>query len=111
MPLARALDIKLSRSGFTTQITYNGQEALDALANDQFGLVVLDLVMPIMDGFTFMQRLKGAVRPDILVLSNLSQSEDIEKAKELGAFDFLVKSNASLQNIVDYITAHLNGNQ
>ena len=111
MPLARALDIKLSRSGYTTQITYNGQEALDAVSKDTFDLVVLDLVMPLMDGFTFMQKVKSATTPEILVLSNLSQAEDIKKAKDLGAFDFLVKSNASLQNIVDYITAHLDGNK
>lgn len=108
MPLARALDIKLSRSDFETQIVTNGQEALDALGTTKFNLIVLDIIMPIMDGFTLLETLqKGKKVAPILVLSNLSQSEDMEKAKKLGAFDFLVKSNASLQNIVDYIKNYL----
>jgi len=109
MPLARALDIKLSRSNFDIQVTYNGEEAITALSDSKFDLIVLDIIMPVMDGFQFIEKVAGkAGTPDILVLSNLSQVEDIEKAKKLGAFDFLVKSNASLQNIVDYITAHFN---
>lgn len=111
MPLARALEIKLSRGNFTTQITVNGQEALEALSSNSYELIVLDLIMPIMDGFTLMEELlKKKVSTPILILSNLGQNEDIEKAKKLGAFDFLVKSNASLQNIVDYITNYLNEN-
>jgi DNA-binding response OmpR family regulator len=109
LPLTRALEIKLTRADFVVQVTHNGQEAMDALSNGKFDLIVLDLIMPIMDGFKFMENVAGkSGTPDILVLSNLSQVEDIEKAKRLGAFDFLVKSNASLQNIVDYITAHFN---
>jgi len=112
MPLARALDIKLSRNNFEIQMTYNGEEAITALSHNKFDLILLDIIMPIMDGFKFMEKVVGkSGTPDILVLSNLSQVEDIEKTKKLGAFDFLVKSNASLQNIVDYITAHFkNGN-
>lgn len=49
--LARTINIKLSNAGFETAVTTNGKEALDAIKKDKFDLIILDLMMPEMNGF------------------------------------------------------------
>ena len=105
-PLAQVLTLKLERSGFDVRVAVNGQEALDVLAKEKFDLVLLDLVMPKVDGFGVLKELKK--RGDatkVIVLSNLSQEEDAKKAKELGAQDFFIKSNTPIADIVEKVTA------
>ncbi len=105
-PLAQVLTLKLERSGFDVRVAVNGQEALDVLAKEKFDLVLLDLVMPKVDGFGVLKELKK--RGDatkVIVLSNLSQEEDAKKAKELGAQAFFIKSNTPIADIVEKVTA------
>ena len=108
-PLSHALELKLTHCDFQVKSAGNGQEAMHFLENEQFDLVLLDLVMPLMDGFAFLAKLQEKKNPvQVIVLSNLSQEEDVKKAKELGAKDFFVKSNTPLIVIVDHIKKLLN---
>ena len=103
-PIGKALEIKLGKSGYIVEIADNGQEALNLLAINSYDLVLLDIMMPIIDGWTVLQSLKDqGIQTKIIVTSNLSQDEDIARAKSLGAVDFLVKSNESLQDIVSEV--------
>jgi len=103
-PIARALELKLSNSGFEVRVGYDGQQALGAIEQEQFDLVLLDLVMPNLDGFGFMEKIKEKnINVPIIVTSNLSQEEDIERAKKMGAVGYYVKSNTPLAAIVDQI--------
>ena len=61
--------------------------------------------MPEMDGFTFLEQLKK--KTPVIVLSNLGQSEDRERAKKLGAKDYLVKSNTPITDIVKVVKTFL----
>jgi CheY-like chemotaxis protein len=99
--IARALELKLDHSGFDAVIATGGQAALDLLEKEQFGLILLDLIMPGLDGFAVLQQLKdrGSKIP-VIILTNLNQPEDITKAKALGAVDFLIKSDVPLANVV-----------
>ncbi|MBI4836244.1 MAG: response regulator [Candidatus Abawacabacteria bacterium] len=102
--IVRALSLKLSHVGFTVSTAVNGAEAWEKLQKDSFDLILLDLVMPDQDGFSLLTALKEkANTTKIIVLSNLTQEEDIQKAKDLGATEYFIKSNISLASLIEYI--------
>lgn len=103
-PMARALRLKLEREGFDVDIVANGEEALAFIKQNEYALFILDLVMPKKDGFSVLEELKRSnnTKP-IIVASNLGQEEDLARAKKLGVQEFLVKSNTSLQTIVQTV--------
>lgn len=107
-PIAHALQLKLQGSGYEVDVAHNGEEALKFLSEGTYDLMLLDLVMPVMDGFATLQQVKehGYSVP-IIVLSNLSQTDDEKKAKDLGAIDFAIKSNVPLSEIVAKINKQL----
>ena len=103
LPIVHALELKLNRSGFSTQIALNGEEALKCLDHDKYDLILLDLIMPKMDGFSFLTELrKKNTTSEVIILSNLSQEEDVKRAKDLGAKNYFVKSDTPIVKIVDY---------
>lgn len=107
-PLAKALSLKLTTSGFQSKIAANGEEGLSILKKEKFDLILLDLIMPKMDGFAFLSEIKKRkIKTKVLVTTNLSQTEDLQRAKELGATDYIVKSAASLTSIIDSIKKQL----
>lgn len=99
---------KLVSSGFDLLHAKNGEEALNMLARNHPDLIVVDLLLPGMSGFEILQKvnmdenLKNIPR---MVLSNLSKSSDIDRARVLGAKKFLVKASTSLDQIVAEIKA------
>lgn len=109
-PMAKALELKLNKTGYSTKVVFDGASALRILDAEGFDLILLDLLIPEIDGFDVLTRLrvKGKKTP-VIVLSNLSQEEDIRKTKELGALDFLVKSDITLADIVGKVTNVLQG--
>ena len=104
--LARALELKLQKVGFGVFVVNNGLQAIKAIKKQSFDLILLDILMPEMDGWEVLSALKGKGLK-IIVTSNLGQLEDISKAKTLGAIDFLVKSNTSLSQIQEKIQGFL----
>ncbi len=103
-PIAKAMELKLNSSGFVAKAVGNGEEALAMLEKEEFNLLIVDLVMPKMDGFGLLEALneKGSTVP-VIVSSNLSQDEDFKKAKDLGAVDYFIKSNTPISKIVEYV--------
>lgn len=103
-PIAKAMELKLNSSGFSAKAVGNGEEALSALEKEVFDLLIVDLVMPKLDGFGLLEALKekGITTP-IIVSSNLSQDEDFKKAKELGAVDYFIKSNTPISEIIEHV--------
>lgn len=103
-PLAHALELKLQREGFATLVARSGQEALDALHSNTFDVMLLDLILPTVDGFQVLQQLGTMpAKPIVFVLSNLSQHEDEERVMALGARKYFVKSDTPLSVIVDAV--------
>ena len=103
-PMARALELKLQHSGFETKIVNEGTEALNLMEKDKFNLVLLDLMMPNLDGFKVLEALqKKKNTVPIVVTSNLSQLEDEKRALALGAEHYFVKSNTPISTIIDYV--------
>ena len=93
-PLLRSLLVhRLSADGYQVVVAEDGSQALTAIADLKPDLIVLDALMPIMDGFEVLRRLKGAqakVAP-IIMLTALKREQDIVGALQLGAADYLVK--------------------
>lgn len=103
-PLAHALELKLQHEGFTVSVAGNGQECLDLLAKQQFAVILLDLIMPEMDGFQVLEKLKAFPNPPVVfVLSNLSQHEDEQKVLAQGARKFFIKSDTPLTTIIEEV--------
>jgi FOG: CheY-like receiver len=109
--LAKGYQIKLTNLGYKVVIVGNGEEVLSYLKeNPPPNLIILDLIMPQKDGFETLAELKKEERfkkIPVVIVSNLSQEEDIKKAKDLGALDFLVKSSFSLSEIAQKIEGFL----
>lgn len=103
-PLAHALDLKLKHEGFETTVASNGKEGLDLIESGEFDIVLLDMMMPVMDGFQVLQELqKRQKKPVVFVLSNLSQREDESRVLEAGARKYFIKSDTPLSVIVEEV--------
>lgn len=103
-PLSHALELKLQHEGFDVTTASNGRECLDLINSQHFDVVLLDLMMPTMDGFQVLAELqKKPQMPTVFVLSNLSQHEDEERVLELGAKKFFIKSDTPLTTIVEEV--------
>lgn len=101
-PMATALELKLKKAGFDAKAVYDGNHAIYELQNKNYDLLLLDLMMPEMDGFQVMEKIKELkIKIDIFVLSNLGQEEDKKKSLEAGAKDYFVKSDTPIINIVE----------
>ena len=102
--LARALELKLTRSGFQVKVAFNGQEGMECLKKESFALILLDLIMPKMDGLTLLSHFKEmGIKTQVAVLTNLSQESDIERTKQFGVKDFFIKSNTPIAVIAERV--------
>ena len=99
--LARALELKLTHSGFEVVTVFNGADGIAIIQKESFALILLDLIMPKMDGFVVLETLKKRkIETPVLVLSNLSQQGDMKRTKEFGVKEFFIKSNTPIAVIV-----------
>lgn len=104
-PLAHALELKLKGAGFEVEVATDGVVGLQKVKDSKFDLVFLDLIMPKMDGFKVLEEMKSSGHGvKVIVLSNLGQTEDVERAKKLGASDYFVKADTPLATIVERAT-------
>lgn len=101
--LRKAGETALRRRGFTVVSATDGEEAIRLAREEAPDLVLLDLIMPKLQGFEVLAALKRdpATRSiPIIVLSNLGQEQDVERAMAAGALAYFVKANFSLQELV-----------
>ncbi|MDH5442400.1 MAG: response regulator [Candidatus Nomurabacteria bacterium] len=102
--IGHALELKLTAAGFNVVMAGNGAEAQKHLSQQTFDLILTDLVMPEMDGFTLLQWMKdNNITTQTMVLTNLSQETDREKATAFGAIGFFVKSEVPIATIVEEV--------
>ncbi|HEX6462004.1 MAG TPA: response regulator [Candidatus Saccharimonadales bacterium] len=103
-PLSHALELKLQHEGFSVFTAGNGQEGLDLINKQHFDVVLMDLIMPEMDGFQMLEQIQKMPKPPaVIVLSNLSQHEDEERVLAMGAKHFFIKSDTPLTIIVEEV--------
>jgi len=94
---------KLEECDFDVSAVADGESAFNILKKQKFDLVVLDIVLPELTGFEVLQRIRNhAFTKDlkVLVLSNLGQKSDIDRAKQLGVSSYLIKANFTPNEVV-----------
>lgn len=106
--LAQALELMLTHAGFEAMVARNGKEGISFLQKETYSLILLDIIMPKMDGFQVLEKINDMkVETPIIILTNLSREGDEKRARELGAKEFLVKSNTPVTTIVEQVALFL----
>lgn len=86
----------------------DGENALEILKTEKPSVILLDLILPGIDGFEVLEKIKSDPHTEdipVIILSNLGQDSDVERAKSLGAVDFLIKANFSIDEVIGKIKA------
>lgn len=98
---------KLVEAGHTVEVAANGDEGLHKISEFKPQLILLDIIMPVKDGFEVLTELSKSDHKKIpvIVFSTLGQEEDVKKAKSLGAKDYINKSYFDLENLKKKIAA------
>jgi DNA-binding response OmpR family regulator len=92
--ILRLIEIKLKKSGFEVQTAHDGEEGLEKALAEKPDLMILDVMMPKMDGFTVIARIQeqmGEDRPIIILLTSMGQEADVVKGLTSGADDYIIK--------------------
>ena len=103
LSMQRALKNKLEQSGYKISVASDGAGALDEIRSKKPDLVLLDLIMPKLDGISVLREVKkdDELRNiPVVILTNLSTGDKVAEAMQLGTFDFLVKANYSLDDVL-----------
>jgi CheY-like chemotaxis protein len=111
IPLLKALSQKLTSEGFTVLEAKDGVEGLNSALSNHPDLILSDIVMPNMDGLTMLQKLREdqwGQTAQIILLTNLNDTKDVDTAVQNQVFDYLVKNDWKLKDVVDKIKIKLN---
>jgi DNA-binding response OmpR family regulator len=108
--LATVYQTRLEAEGFDIRRVPNGEDALAAAVEYKPNLILLDVMMPRVNGFDVLDILRNTLETadiKIIMLTALSQDSDKERAESLGVDDYLVKSQVVIADVVDKIKHHL----
>jgi len=108
--LSSLIKTRLIKDGYTVIQAFDGEEAIKTLKAEKPDLVIMDLVMPKVTGFEVLQTISitpGFENTPVVILSNLAQDTDIEKARQLGAKEYFVKVKISIDDLVGKIKSLL----
>jgi DNA-binding response OmpR family regulator len=112
--LAKAYQVAFSRIQLETEMAFNGVEALQKVNSWKPDLILLDILLPLKDGFEVLKELKADKRTKgipVLIASNLGQPKEITKGKELGAIGYIIKSDTSISDVISLICQTLSIDQ
>ncbi len=101
---------KFELEGFDFLFAYNGAEGLIIAKQQQPGLIFLDIILPEMSGLEILKQLKKDVKTKnilVVLFTNLSSESSKEEGKKLGAIDYLVKTDISLKELVQWAKANV----
>ena len=103
---------KLATSGYTVYTAIDGEEALKLIKEIKPKLVLLDIILPTIDGYQVLKQIRAdqdkiIAQTVIIMLSNLGQDSDIKRAKELGANDYLIKAHYTSGQLINKIKKYI----
>ena len=104
--LSSLLKARLEKESFTVLQAFDGEEALKLLKTEVPSLVILDLIMPKVNGFEVLQTISVTPQLEkvpVVILSNLAQDSDIQKAHDLGAKEYFIKVKVSIDDLIGRI--------
>lgn len=108
--LSSILKSKLTKEGFNVLMGENGIEALEKVKLQAVDIVLLDLMMPKMNGFDVLKEMQSDDNLKdipVIILSNLGQSSDVQRGKDLGAVDYIIKSDISINEVLRKVKSHI----
>jgi DNA-binding response OmpR family regulator len=108
--LQRAMEHALKSEGYEVVVASDGEEGLALAKKENPNLILLDLLLPKKDGFTVLTELKedpATKNLAVIILSNLENSVDVEKALAAGATTYLVKTNYKIEEVLEKVKQHL----
>jgi len=108
--LAKMITRMLEGEGINCEVAGNGREGLRKAQAIRPKLIILDIILPDLDGFAILSKLKAGKHTQkipVVVVSNLGQEEDIQQGLALGAKDYIVKSDLSLDAVVNKVKKYL----
>jgi len=108
--ISRAYKDGLERAGFEIVTALDGLIAVEKAKTEKPDIVLLDLMMPEKNGFEVLEEIKkeeSSKNIPVIILSNLGQDSDIKKGKELGAIDYLIKSNVPMKDVIEKVKFYL----
>jgi DNA-binding response OmpR family regulator len=101
---------QLTKAGYTVSAAFDGEWGLKAVQEKRPDLVLLDIIMPVMNGFEMLKKMKADPNLKdiaVIIFSNLGQQQEIDEGKQLGADDFLIKAKFTLREVMEKIEALL----
>jgi two-component system, OmpR family, response regulator VicR len=104
--LSSIIKTRLEKDGLLVTQAFDGEDAIKRLTEEQPDLIILDLIMPKMNGFEVLKEISttpGLEKTPVVIVSNLAQDSDIEKARQLGAKEYFVKVKVSVDDLVGKI--------
>jgi len=103
---------KLTKEGYQVILVKDGKEAVEMTKKEKPNLILLDIIMPTMDGFEALKIIKSDPETKnikVLVMSNLGQESDMARAKELGAEEYFVKASISISELIEKLKRYVGG--
>ena len=104
--LSSLIEARLEKDSFGVSQAFDGDEAIKLLREGKPDLIVLDLIMPKVSGFEVLEAISldpQLNKIPVVILSNLAQDSDIEKAKSLGATEYFVKVRVSIDDLINKV--------
>ena len=104
--LLEAIERKLKIEGFQTITAMDGKEGMRKIETEKPDLILLDIMMPVMDGFEVLEEMKRKEylpKIPVIIISNSGQPVEIDKIKKLGAKDWLIKTNFNPQEVIEKV--------
>lgn len=109
--LAAMYETKFKKEGYQIEVAHDGEEGVAKAAAGTFDVILLDIILPKLDGFAVLKKLrensKHASTP-VIMLTNLGQEEDIKKGEQLGASGYLIKANVTPTQVIAKVHEILN---
>ena len=110
--LGSLLKKRLEKNGFDVVLARDGNEALEFVTGNNPDLVLLDIILPKISGFEFLEKLQqskqGRENAPVIIVSNLGQESDLARGESLGAVGYFVKAKVSMEDLVQKVTEYLN---
>jgi len=106
--LNQAYKLILQREGYDVRAASNGKEGLELAKLTNPDLILLDMLMPVMNGVEFLKHYKPADHPGtiIIILSNLNEDSEVQQALQLGAQKYILKASTSPQELIAHVKSN-----
>ena len=105
---------KLTEMGYEAILAQNGEEGLAALKKDKIDMILLDILMPIMNGVEMLEEIKKREEwknIPVILLTNVGEKESIQKVREMGVKNYLIKSHFTPAEVIEKIESVFKENE